>query len=121
MLWPLLYYIAKSTKIPCAGSLCHVRYGLTLCMQDNFSCFCGRLLSFVKINFFKKNLSGTLSKCQTVWIQIRTDVPTVLISVQTVCKGYQQTTKVAISKERDKVIPITHASSRHALLASQTC
>ena len=24
-------------------------------------------------NIFKKNLSGTLSECQTVWIQIRTD------------------------------------------------
>ena len=34
--------------------------------------------------------------CQTVWIQIRPDV---LIWVQTVCKGYQQMTKVATSGE----------------------
>ena len=34
-----------------------------------------------------------LSKCQTVWIQIRTDILSVLIRVQTVCKGYQHTTK----------------------------
>ena len=32
--------------------------------------------------------------CQTVWIQIRTDILSVLIWVQTVCKCYQQTTKV---------------------------
>ena len=33
-----------------------------------------------------------------VWIQIRTDILSVLIWVQTVCKGYQQRTKVAASK-----------------------
>ena len=38
--------------------------------------------------------------CQTVWIQIRTDVLSVLIWVQTVCKCYQQTTIVAASEER---------------------
>ena len=32
-----------------------------------------------------KNFSGIPSECQTVWIQIK---------VHTVCKGYQQTTKV---------------------------
>ena len=40
--------------------------------------------------------------CQMVWIQIRTDSLSVLIWVQTVCNGYQQTTKVATSKERVK-------------------
>ena len=39
-----------------------------------------------------------------VWIQIRTDILSVLIWVQTVCKGYQQTTKVAARKERVKTI-----------------
>ena len=43
-----------------------------------------------------------LSECQMVWIQIRTDILSVLIWVQTVSKGYQQTTKVATSKKRDK-------------------
>ena len=51
---------------------------------------------------FRKILSGTLSECETVWIQIRTDILSVLMWVQTVCKGYQQTTKVAASKERVK-------------------
>ena len=43
-------------------------------MLGNFSCFCCHLLTFFKTNFIKKNLSGTLSECQTVWIQIRTYV-----------------------------------------------
>ena len=42
-------------------------------------------------------LSGTLSKCQTVWIKIRTDIMLVLIWIQTVCKSYQQVTKFAAS------------------------
>ena len=51
---------------------------------------------------FQKILSGTLSECQMVWIQIRTYMLLVLILVKTVCKGYQQTTKVAASQERVK-------------------
>ena len=47
---------------------------------------------------------GTLSECQTVWIQIRTDILSVLIRVQTVCSGYQLRTKVAASKERVEVL-----------------
>ena len=48
----------------------------------------------------KKNLSGTLPECQTVWIQIRTDILLVLIWIQNVCLGYQQAPKVNTSKER---------------------
>ena len=59
------------------------------------------LLSFFKINFFQNNLSGTLlSESQKVWIQIRTDILSVLIWVQTVCKGYLLKTNVAASKEK---------------------
>ena len=50
-----------------------------------------------KLTFSKKQ-SGTPSERQTVWIQIRTDILSVLIWVQTVCKGYQQMTIVAASK-----------------------
>ena len=46
---------------------------LTLCMQGNFSCFCCLLTFFSKLTF-SKILSGTLSECQTVWTQIRTDI-----------------------------------------------
>ena len=37
-----------------------------------------------------------------VWSQIRADILSILIWVQTVCIGYQQTTKVATSKARVK-------------------
>ena len=68
---------------------------LTLCMLGNFACF------FVVCGFFLKiNFLGIPSQCQTVWTQIRPDVLSGLIWVQTVCKGYQQTTKVATSGER---------------------
>ena len=50
------------------------------------------LLIFFKINFFQKILSGIPSECQTVWIQIRPEIILGLILLQTVCKGYQQTT-----------------------------
>ena len=53
---------------------------------------------FLKI----KILSETLSECQMIRIPIRTDLLSVLIWFQTVCKGYQQATKVAASKERLK-------------------
>ena len=66
-------------------------FSLTHCMLGNFSCFRCRLPTFFKINFFKKILSGTLSECQMLWIQITTDI---LIWVQTACNGYPQTTKV---------------------------
>ena len=42
------------------------------------------------------------SRCQTAWIQIRPNILSGLIWVQTVCKGYQQTTKVAPSRQRVK-------------------
>ena len=42
-----------------------------------------------------KTLSGTLSGCQAVWIKIRTNIQSVQIWVQTVCKDYQQTTNLA--------------------------
>ena len=64
-------------------------------------CFCCCFLIFFFLNqLFQKFLTGTLSECQTVWIQIRTDLLSDLIWVQTVCKGYQQTIKVAARKER---------------------
>ena len=47
---------------------------LTLCMLGSIPCFWCRLLTFIKFNFSKKNLSRTLSECHTVRIQIRTNV-----------------------------------------------
>ena len=63
----------------------------------------------------KKILSETLLECQTVWIQIWTNVLSVLTWVQTVCKGYQQTRKVTASKERvnfSKTRPVLSSHSK---------
>ena len=51
-------------------------------------------------NFLKEHFKVSLKKISSndkmVWIQMRTDI----VSVLTVCKHYQQTTKVAASKKR---------------------
>ena len=94
--------VLKSDILKCLKVHFLVKIYLTLCMLGNLSCCCCCLLTFFKINFFQKKISGTLSECQMVCIQIRTDILSVLIWVQTVCKGYQQTTKVTASKERVK-------------------
>ena len=59
-------------------------------------------VDFFKINFLKKKNSfrNILLECQMVCIQTRTNIVLVLIWVQTVCKGYQQTIKLAASKGR---------------------
>ena len=54
---------------------------------------------FFHKKLFQKNLSGTLSECYKVWIQIRIDILSVLIWVQTVFKGYQQTKMSLIAKK----------------------
>ena len=50
-------------------------------------------------------------ECQTNWIKFRTDRMSVLIWVQTVCKGYRETTKVVASKERVLTISVMSGSS----------
>ena len=59
---------------------------LSICMLGNCSCFYFRLLTFFKIKFLKINHPGPPSECQTVWIQIKTDILLVFIWVQNVCK-----------------------------------
>ena len=56
---------------------------------------------FFKINFFEKILSGLPSECQTDWIEIRPDALSGLIWVQSVCKGFEQTTLVGNALSRD--------------------
>ena len=82
---------------------------VTFCILGILSCFCCRLLMFFKIIFFQKLLSGTLSDCQTVWIQFRNDILSGLIWVQTVCKDYQQMRKYAPWQERANVL-VRHRS-----------
>ena len=59
---------------------------LSICMLGNCSCFCFRLLPFFKIKFLQINHPGPPSECQTVSIQIKTDILLVFIWVQIVCK-----------------------------------
>ena len=54
---------------------------LTFCMLGNFSCFCCRLLFDINFFFLQNIFPGAPLECQTFWIQ-------------TVCKSYQQTTKI---------------------------
>ena len=70
----------------------------TICMLGNISAFCCRR-DFSKI---QKNISVgiALSEFLTVWIQIRTDVWSFLIWVQTFCKRYKQTLCSAFSSSR---------------------
>ena len=71
----------------------HSEHLLTLCMLGNFALFFVASIFFSKLTLKKcfrdtiKRLSGLASECQTVWIQIRTDL------WSTVCKGYQQATQ----------------------------
>ena len=55
--------------------------------------FC-RLLIFFKINFFEKFFQEYNQSVKTVWIQIRLDILSGLIWIQTVYKGYQKMTLV---------------------------
>ena len=54
-------------------------------------------------NYFFKKFFQEHYQSQAVWIQIKTDILSVLIWVQTVCKGYQLMTKATASKERVKI------------------
>ena len=67
---------------------------LSICMLGNCSCFYCRLLTFFKLKFLKINHSGPPSECQTVWIQIKTDILLVFIWVQNVCKRLLANNKI---------------------------
>ena len=62
----------------------------TLCLLGNFACLLSSA-DFFKNQLFRKILSGIQSECQTVWIQIRPNILSGLIWIQTVCQGYQLT------------------------------
>ena len=65
---------------------------LTLCQLGNLSWFF--VFCWFFPNYFWKIHSVISSVCQTGWIQIRPDVLSRLIWVQTICEGYQQRTLV---------------------------
>ena len=84
---PLLY-----TK----GHCCIKAEGRIHCSQtgQNYRSLCP-----AKIQLFQKIPSGTPSEFQTVWIQTRTDILSVLIWVQTVCKKLSVDDKSRASKK----------------------
>ena len=65
---------------------------LTLCPRGNFLFLSSA--DFFQNQLFGKIISGIPSECQTHWIQIRPDTVPGLICVQSVCKGFEQTTLV---------------------------
>ena len=84
----LNYYLCL---LPTLVSIYSREFWWTLCPQGNFSCFFV-VCWFFQNQFFRKILSGIPSECQTDWIQIRPNILSGLIWVQSVCKSYQQTT-----------------------------
>ena len=54
--------------------------------------FCTFVYTCYTSHYNKRLLTYLPSECQTVWIQIRPDIMSGLIWVQTICKGYQQST-----------------------------
>ena len=73
---------------------------LSICMLGNCSCFYFCLLTFFKIKFLKINHPRPPSECQTVWIQIKTDILLVFIWVQTVCKRLLADDKLSTGMQR---------------------
>ena len=75
-------------------------------MLGRVSCLCYRLLIYLPLHFFrKKTLRNTIRVSHGLdpdRDRRSVDVLSVLIEVQTVGKGYQQTTKIAASKEKLK-------------------
>ena len=53
---------------------------------------------FFQNQLFRKILSGIPPECQTDWTQIRPNILSGLIWVQSVCKGYEQTTRGVLLK-----------------------
>ena len=79
------FHKKKAQRYSMIYSFANVLY-LSICMLGNCSCIYFRLLTFFKIKFLQINRPGSPSECQTVWIQIKTDVLLVFIWVQTVCR-----------------------------------
>ena len=63
-----------------------------LCLLSKFLHALLSSADYFQSQVLRKILSRIPSECQTIWIQIRPDFLSGLIWVQTVCKGYQQTT-----------------------------
>ena len=94
------------------------------CMLGNRSRFYFCLLTFFEIKFLQINYLGPPSECQIVWTQIKTDILLVFILVQTVCKGYWQTTKFLAGMKRvitGKCFSVQYIGSFQLVHTHDTC
>ena len=99
--WTYLHNVGNLTNIPhCSVFRDHLNVPccnlLLVLLFARWVIFHAFLLyaDFFQNQLFQKILSGIPPACQSVWIQIRTDISLGLIWVQTVWTGYQQTTLV---------------------------
>ena len=90
---------------------------LSICMLGNCSGFYFRLLTFIKIKFLQINHPGPPSECQTVWIQIRTDI----LGSNCLPKGYWQTTKFAAGMQRVITVVFDILSNISSFQLRYTC
>ena len=91
----LLQVDVRFTRIINRISVTNVLIGAFYALSTGyfFQIFC-RLLIILQNQLFLKKKIGISSECQSVWIQIRPDILSGLIWVQTDCKRYQQTALV---------------------------
>ena len=80
---------------------CIEKQELNLCMLGNFLCFSCRLLTFLKFNF-RKSFRNIIRVSNS--FDPDKDRCSVLIWVQTVCKGYRQTPKKLLLSMCFKII-----------------
>ena len=81
----------KNTIISCWP----IKSPIKSCILCNFARHCGLQIFLNEPGFSKKLFQeyNVLSYCQTVWIQIRLDILSHLILLQSICKVYQQMKK----------------------------
>ena len=93
-------YVAAYDYKPCEeGDLELIAVSALLCMLGNFSCFCCHLPTFFINIFFQKIISGALIVSNGLDPD---QTMSVLIWVQTVCKGYQQVTEVSATNCKER-------------------
>ena len=77
-------------------------FAVNSCMMGNFATFLPSG-DFSKLTFQNKTKIQEDYQCRTVWTQIRPDILSGLILVQTVRRGNQQMTKVAVAGKELKI------------------
>ena len=87
----ILFCFSKSMMFVCLSRK-RVTSRLTLCPPGKFLPLFLHLIFFFQNQLFRRILSGIQAECQTFWVQVRPDIWSGLVWVQTDCKSYQQMT-----------------------------